>query len=466
MAILPSLPGVTVTINTIPTNSALITPLTEYPFPNELLTFTTASITKHQHAVTRTCYIPSTTGQAFAVNLCVEGPYKLDCDGLAFRVFVDGMWIREPLLTMDQFLSGSWEDYVEGPVVDLPHGGFKVRTMHFTEIERTDEKLPTLEIKGHKEKIERVGEIVVEVHRITIITRVEERENTPNYELDYSQKFHEKSLVEEAKSHGTVLSKEVEEDRDVKYSVLDTEPIDGEDFPRAVFVFKYRSEKALQTLRILPSDPRGTETTAPTLVELPDPELKSRIEALSPVGKRQLVEFLGFKKIKQEYMGENDIGCAEPKRKKARKIIGKVIADLTEDNLESLQLQVIPCPLSLGTFPILRFPSPCLRSSFDSLSLASADDALFPFTTMELHQLEHLMTHYMRGTSVAASVSGGSMRGGEGWNGDGGGSSSVGERSVKEDDLEEERVRKRVRINAAVETVDLGMRVENLKRLL
>ncbi|KAH6664109.1 hypothetical protein B0J14DRAFT_706791 [Halenospora varia] len=336
MAIIPSLPGITITINHAPTNSALIAPLAEYPSPNELLTFATASITKHQHAVTRTWYIPSTTGQAFTVNLSVQEPYKLDCDGLAFRVFVDGKWVREPLLTVDQFMSGSWEDYVEGPVVDLSEGGFKVRTMHFAEIEKTDERLLTSEIKEHKEMMEHVGEIIVEVHRMTITAQPGEREETPDYELDYSQKFHEKSLVEEAKSHGTAFGQEVEEKDEVKYAILDTEPMDGEDFPRAVFVFKYRSEQALQALRILPSDSPEPETATPTPapVELSDPELKSRIEALDPAGKRQLAEFLGFKEIKQEYMEENGIRCGigAPERKKAKKMIGKIIIDLTEDD--------------------------------------------------------------------------------------------------------------------------------------
>lgn len=39
------------------------------------------------------------------------------------------------------------------------------------------------------------------------------------------------------------FGQEVEEKDEVKYAILDTEPMDGEDFPRAVFVFKYRSER-------------------------------------------------------------------------------------------------------------------------------------------------------------------------------------------------------------------------------
>lgn len=66
-----------------------------------------------------------------------------------------------------------------------------------------DERLLTSEIKEHKVMMEHVGEIIVEVHRMTITAQPGEREETPDYELDYSQKFREKSLVEEAKSHGT-----------------------------------------------------------------------------------------------------------------------------------------------------------------------------------------------------------------------------------------------------------------------
>ncbi|KAF4632648.1 hypothetical protein G7Y89_g5475 [Cudoniella acicularis] len=322
--------------------SALDTSPSSACYGQRALTFRTQKLTKHHALITKTCYIPSTTNAAFTVNVSAKPPFKLDCEVLIFRVFVDGKWVREPLLCEGDFDGGEWEDFVAGPLVENPQGGdFMYRQMRFGEIETTDERMRNSVIEEQKNKMSEVGEIIVEVYRgATAAQRA--REETPDYGVDFSGKVHEKSLVMEAKSHGTTFGTA---NHDVNYRMRDIEQIDGDDYPRAVFVFKYRSKEALKQLHIV----RSTPTPSPE-PELPDAsDLAAKITSLSPGRKRKLAEFLNMtnggdgeaaiKKetaVKKEHMIKKERleNVATPPRKKSKKVISKVFIDLTETDDE------------------------------------------------------------------------------------------------------------------------------------
>lgn len=134
MAIHPDLPGIEITI------SVAGQALPEYhcdnePLPKQMPNSRSKDFKKlmHRQKCTISKYIEAVTGHAFIVNIDVHEPYVLNAPKLQFRTFVDGIWIREPIMSQEDYKSGKWTDEVEGPVSDIKSGH---RTMSFDEVEK------------------------------------------------------------------------------------------------------------------------------------------------------------------------------------------------------------------------------------------------------------------------------------------------------------------------------------------
>jgi hypothetical protein len=68
------------------------------------------------HVNTVSTYIESETSREFAVKIIAKEPYALNCPTLGFQIFVDGVKVREPVLTQTEFerCGRKWEIFLCG----------------------------------------------------------------------------------------------------------------------------------------------------------------------------------------------------------------------------------------------------------------------------------------------------------------------------------------------------------------
>ncbi|KAL5314918.1 hypothetical protein ACEPPN_017568 [Leptodophora sp. 'Broadleaf-Isolate-01'] len=334
MAILDSLSGIEVTV--LVDGESLV----EYDAENDNVVHTNPAAAAHQRDRTVTKYIESSTGKAFSVKVNVKAPYKIDCPNVSFELYVDGQWINGRLMSKSSYSTGNWSIISEGPNEKL-RSGWKVTLMKFAEIQSTDENTESAVLKQGKREIGRVGEILIKVHRRSA-GKVTAGTNTTFKGLDYSKKYHDKVLAKDGKSHGVVLgdTKKVTLGRPLNARFLD-----GEDFPVAIFRFKYRSAHALQILHVLPrADSAGIaeqETAADSeddeLNNL-DPELRERVKRLLARAKGTIKSEVNVKRDHSD--DEEDVKPAKKAKKSKKKMIGKTTIDLTED--DDVETPIIP----------------------------------------------------------------------------------------------------------------------------
>ena len=61
-------------------------------------------------------HIEATSGAPFGIKLSVAEPYNIDCDSLAFYIWLDGSFAESRLLIKDQFSNNNrfWEQTIDG----------------------------------------------------------------------------------------------------------------------------------------------------------------------------------------------------------------------------------------------------------------------------------------------------------------------------------------------------------------
>jgi len=194
--------------------------LTEYEAENDEIEHDDPSVVLHQNKWTITKYIEATTGKAFTIKLSAKEPYKLDAPNLAFEVFVDGNEIQTPLMNEAEFAKKSWSYEVNGVITSTGNGS-TVKPMVFTKIQTSrcqseldisvltfkiaSKKLRKSRIEEHKEMMSSIGQIEVCVTRDSAGKNSSMRREEKYKETDYSLKIHEKVLIKDSKSHGTML---------------------------------------------------------------------------------------------------------------------------------------------------------------------------------------------------------------------------------------------------------------------
>jgi hypothetical protein len=82
-------------------------------------------------------YIESETMKEFSIKLVVKEPYTLDCPTLGFQIFVDGVKVREPLLTGKKFerCSRNWETFWGGIKYPTEGQNCVLRLFRFSKID-------------------------------------------------------------------------------------------------------------------------------------------------------------------------------------------------------------------------------------------------------------------------------------------------------------------------------------------
>lgn len=194
--------------------------LTEYGTENDKIEHDDPDVVLHQNKWTITKYIEATTGKAFTIKLSAKRPYKLDAPNLAFEVNVDGNLIQAPLMNKAEFRNKSWSYEVNG-VITYTDEGPAVKPMVFTKIQTSkwrskldisaltfeiadSKRLRKARINEQKEMMSSIGQIEVRVTRDSA-GRLSRKRNEGGFEeTDYSLKIHEKALIKESKSHGTM----------------------------------------------------------------------------------------------------------------------------------------------------------------------------------------------------------------------------------------------------------------------
>ncbi|CAD6442057.1 cb0b002f-385d-45ab-a81f-dbceabd4699c [Sclerotinia trifoliorum] len=153
--------------------------------------------------------------------------------------------------------------------------------------------------------------------------------------VDTSTPVHEKALKGQAMSHGTTLGVPQAVKKRRRYT---TRSLDGKDFPIAIYQFKYRSKKSLQSLLILERTPEPSPF--PSHYPIPSGASGSfDLDNLDATQKAKLQEFLENlmgtstqpneeRKIKRE---REESGSRLKASKRSRRG-GRVEIDLTGDD--------------------------------------------------------------------------------------------------------------------------------------
>ncbi|PVH81478.1 hypothetical protein DL98DRAFT_369823, partial [Cadophora sp. DSE1049] len=112
-----------------------------------------------------------------------------------------------------------------------------------------DEKLR--DVKEDAKRIGQVGEISIVFHRCSEPTPVRSPGSQSEAGTTGTAAVHEKALKGQAKTHTTSLGPGLL----VRKSHVSAVHLDGEDYPQAIFKFKYRSRDALKSLLIIERTP-------------------------------------------------------------------------------------------------------------------------------------------------------------------------------------------------------------------
>ncbi|KAF7919623.1 hypothetical protein EAE99_008475 [Botrytis elliptica] len=281
-------------------------------------------------------HIESTTGNVFYVKLKISKSYKFDSPNISFRVFVDGIKVYSrhygkkcAPLTRE----------AKGVINELENGQAFLMPFKFSDIITTTDDSKLASIKEDATRLSVVGEIVVEVHRRGERTRSKNQSKRLNASKKLaagsSKSVHEKALKGQAISHSTTLGAAQATKADVIWNLS---YLDGEDYPIAVYRFKYRSKESLKSLLILERTPEPSPSPSPALI--PNGASGSfDLENLDATQKAKLQEFLGNllgnggqyngeRKIKRE-REETGMDSKTNKRSKRNE---RVEVDLTGDD--------------------------------------------------------------------------------------------------------------------------------------
>ncbi|KAJ8066197.1 hypothetical protein OCU04_005283 [Sclerotinia nivalis] len=205
---------------------------------------------------------------------------------------------------------------VGGIVTESENGQTLVKPFIFSNIITSVDDSKLASIKEDSDRLSVVGEIMVKVYR----------------------KMHEKALKGQAMSHGTTLGVPQAVMKKKRYT---SRYLDGEDYPIAIYRFKYRSKRSLQSLLILERTPELSPFPSPS----PIPNGASgasgsfNLDSLDATQKAKLQEFLGNlmgtgtqsngeRKIKRE----REEGGSGPKASKRSRKGKRVEIDLTGDD--------------------------------------------------------------------------------------------------------------------------------------
>ncbi|KAI9874215.1 MAG: hypothetical protein M1830_010057 [Pleopsidium flavum] len=256
-------------------------------------------------------YIEAISGAEFALQLELKPSCHFRCELMMFQILIDGKNLESSLVTKAKF-----EEQPRGSE-DHP--------------QNTDSDL--------KDRVVQLGTIRVEVHRVHGGVYREPGTSGSGWQWDELTELGtlpEKALKGHALSHNASLG--LPQFTPPRGVWLGIEYLDGKYRPFAVFNFKYRSQKSLHDLRIIPRTPTPVPLEDRPIEELTIEEarelLKRQRERQGSTVSEGKVEIKAERGIKREYEDDEEynalLSSARP-NKLARKWKEGEIIDLLED---------------------------------------------------------------------------------------------------------------------------------------
>ncbi|MDI1487201.1 MAG: hypothetical protein OHK93_006470 [Ramalina farinacea] len=196
-------------------------------------------------------YVEAVSGAAFAVRIRVPKNYRMNSNALSFYISADGMKGHHPLMDRaNPNFAGQqgWVSLTTG-VKSFVHGRWEEREWHFSDIHlsRLGEE-PTLGNSQHATpaEITTLGSITVNVHRLNVLGQKLAVETAVKTNPDKALELTEKKLKGATLTHSTTMGQAKilgpQWQSDIQY-------LDGSNFPRATFQFKYRS-RSMESLNL------------------------------------------------------------------------------------------------------------------------------------------------------------------------------------------------------------------------
>ncbi|KAF8860115.1 hypothetical protein BDZ45DRAFT_649240 [Acephala macrosclerotiorum] len=334
MAILDKVPGLEVTF------CVDGMPLEEYDDDEELTLGKPGAIGEYQVARTVSKYVEALSDKEFSINVKMDSSFSFDCPSIATPINVDGKLATAPVLIKANYATSLHGNRIVTPIVRKVDGVYVaapgndkqqfLKKFKFSPIDTTTDDSKLKDVKKDSEVVGKVGEIQVKVYRAAQPIELKSNALAEDVATSLGAKVHEKALKGEAKSHSVKFGPASQL---VEKSYWTTENLDGDDYPIAIFKFKYRSRDALKSLLIIERTPS------------PDPESVSGstppmdLNNLDPAQKRQLARLLkdmnrdrSSSSIPQRTIKrERDVGEG-PSNSKKMKSWKKFTIDLTEDS--------------------------------------------------------------------------------------------------------------------------------------
>ncbi|KAI9047563.1 hypothetical protein LZ554_008279 [Drepanopeziza brunnea f. sp. 'monogermtubi'] len=237
---------------------------------------------EHQASRTTLKYIESTSDKDFVVKVSLGTTFIMDCPAYHFELFIDGKRMYGTVVAQSYYasyfsagrlirpLSFDFSGSIQ-PAPDIP-GRVFLRSFRFSRIETTLDEDKLKDVAEDSRFMKEAGEIKILVHRGGEASTGTSQASA--IRAHAPAKVHEKSLKGQAKSHTTSLGP-AKEPVPMEYSA--SEKIDGREYPRAIYQFKYRSIAALKSLLIVPRTP---SPEPPIILDSPSPTSNGRHTAL------------------------------------------------------------------------------------------------------------------------------------------------------------------------------------------
>ncbi|PQE27999.1 hypothetical protein CJF32_00005767 [Rutstroemia sp. NJR-2017a WRK4] len=315
-------------------------PLKEYN--DDDLEIVPGKIGEHQASRTVAKYIEAVSGKEYSIKVEVGSGYKRDCPTLGITITINGKIVNSWFLRKGRKFKLPYSTRVN-EVRTMVDGHAIHKCFRFAELQtkylfeaHDDPRL--FGIEKDIENVEKMGEITVQIHRRAATVK-SSKSRTNTFEFSEPAMVHEKALKGEAKSHGTKLglASLVKHTHTTKYRA---EYIDGDDYPIAIYRFKYRSEgSALKSLSIIERTPEPEPEPPVSSSPTQDVDTPSfNIDNLNPSQKAELGKFLaslmvsntllrGLSRLTLFLAREVEFGTT-----KRRKQSGRVEVDLTADD--------------------------------------------------------------------------------------------------------------------------------------
>ncbi|KAK0123066.1 hypothetical protein ONS96_010074 [Cadophora gregata f. sp. sojae] len=271
----------------------------------------------------------------------------MNCGSFTTPITIDGQLMTRPNISKSSYaayFSGNTVRYpmkrkVLGAHVDVPSKPHHqlLKKFKFSKIETSvdDEKLR--DVKEDAKRMDQVGEIFVVFHRCADPVSSRSGNSRHNGGSMPTANVHEKALKGQAKTHTTSLGAGSLVEKKHVHSVK----LDGEDYPQAIFRFKYRSRGKTGMLELLSiTEPPIDALKSLLIIErTPSPEPEGISVSASPV--RHLKSEVGTREGVKTFHGMNDnVGLSvkrecddggEGSLRKKRKSGQSITIDLTED---------------------------------------------------------------------------------------------------------------------------------------